>query len=924
MTLSLFANNAQLCSFNEAKFPRMFPIGAIFDKSYNKLRLAFIHNIREIINANVSGGQFYLDVSRSDIDIENSYEISTAWCNSTEKGVFSFIGYHSVSTQNIVQTFSRTYQMPFISPGPITEKVPYNNDFIIHMFPPYATAIADLIAGYRWKRAYYLYENTEALVRLEKILKSLHERDKDAEIDALYVHDVHNAYSHLRRVDEHSLFSEDERVQLARVNTARISGEKAIIIDVESYDSIHVLLKQIQQVGMNRVQYHYIIAGLDIDSVDIDGLRYSGVNVTGFRLVNPESFEVVEFLKDWSRTSWGAGTRKLDVNIALLLDSVSVFQKALLMIKNSPTLRNSFDKTFRRGKVYSNDTQGVPCGERPVSPWQHGAMLIKEFKRVKFSGLSGLVAFDKHGFRKQYTLDVMSLKGPEGMKKIGVWTPETGLNITEVGLKNLISRGLMERELLYVTSLIEEPFLMERPLVKNSDGENITLKGNDRYEGYCKDLLDELSKLLNFDYEIRLVEDKSYGTLRNGTWDGMIGQLLNKTADMAVAPLTINAVRERVVEFTKPFMNLGISIMIKKPEKQKPGVFSFMNPFSSMVWMYICAVCLVVGLFLFLIGRISPYQWTLKDEGGGFVASTEFSLTNCVWFSLGSLMQQGGDITLRCVSSRTLASVWSLFTLILVSTYTANLAAFLTVEKLLTPIRDVEELAYHNTILYGTRGGGSTEDFFKYSNIPVYKYMWQKMSANRKSVITKSTLEGVGKVRNSKSKYAFLLESTMNSYISQRKPCNTMMVGEQLDAKGYGIATPFSSRWNRKLNWAVLKLRESAYLAALQKKWWYDKSECFHNKESKQNPLALSNVAGIFYVLIGGFFIAMIVSLAEFLYKAHKDARQKKLSLGQALRFKAEMTIRGSPAEQPILLKQNGLQRIPSVPVSRPGTVSLV
>ena len=42
--------------------------------------------------------------------------------------------------------------------------------------------------------------------------------------------------------------------------------------------------------------------------------------------------------------------------------------------------------------------------------------------------------------------------------------------------------------------------------------------------------------------------------------------------------MTITSTRERVIDFSKPFMQLGISIMIKKPEKQKPGVFSFMDP----------------------------------------------------------------------------------------------------------------------------------------------------------------------------------------------------------------------------------------------------------------------------------------------------------------------------------------------------------
>jgi len=56
------------------------------------------------------------------------------------------------------------------------------------------------------------------------------------------------------------------------------------------------------------------------------------------------------------------------------------------------------------------------------------------------------------------------------------------------------------------------------------------------------------------------------------------GCVMLKVADIAIAPMTITSMRERVIDFSKPFMNLGISIMIKKPEKQKPGVFSFMDP----------------------------------------------------------------------------------------------------------------------------------------------------------------------------------------------------------------------------------------------------------------------------------------------------------------------------------------------------------
>ena len=67
-----------------------------------------------------------------------------------------------------------------------------------------------------------------------------------------------------------------------------------------------------------------------------------------------------------------------------------------------------------------------------------------------------------------------------------------------------------------------------------------------------------------------------------------------KEADLALAPLTITSARERVVDFSKPFMSLGISIMFKKPEKDVPGVVSFMKPLSYEIWM--CVIFAYIGV----------------------------------------------------------------------------------------------------------------------------------------------------------------------------------------------------------------------------------------------------------------------------------------------------------------------------------------
>lgn len=91
----------------------------------------------------------------------------------------------------------------------------------------------------------------------------------------------------------------------------------------------------------------------------------------------------------------------------------------------------------------------------------------------------------------------------------------------------------------------------------------------------------------------------------------------------------------------------------------------------------------------------------------------DFSILNSFWFSLGAFMQQGCDISPRSISGRIVGSVWWFFTLILISSYTANLAAFLTVERMVTPINSPEDLASQTEVQYGTLAHGSTWDFFR-------------------------------------------------------------------------------------------------------------------------------------------------------------------------------------------------------------------
>ena len=114
--------------------------------------------------------------------------------------------------------------------------------------------------------------------------------------------------------------------------------------------------------------------------------------------------------------------------------------------------------------------------------------------------------------------------------------------------------------------------------------------------------------------------------------------------------------------------------------------------------------------------------------------------------------------------------MWFFFALIMIASYTANLAAFLTVETLERPIESVEDLAAQSEIWYGAVNGGSTYGFFKKSNEEVYKKIHSFMTGvHQAEVLMSSNDAGIEKVLESDGKYAFFMESAQIEYLQERK-----------------------------------------------------------------------------------------------------------------------------------------------------------
>lgn len=343
---------------------------------------------------------------------------------------------------------------------------------------------------------------------------------------------------------------------------------------------------------------------------------------------------------------------------------------------------------------------------------------------------------------------------------------------------------------LMVVTALSPPFTMYR--ANHSDR---GLRGNDRFEGYCVDLLKELSTLMGFKYELKLADDGSYGSDTRGIWNGMIGEVITGKVHMAIADLTITRSREQVIDFTLPFMGFGISVLYKKSPHSGVSTQAFSDltalgsPLVRPVIAILFTFCTAIGIILLLVER--RRSSTAKDT---------------------------------CV--RLIFVVWGVILLIFLSLYMAHVTVSVYHENLVLPTKvmqefeSVEDLAVQEVVQYGTVHGGSTQEFFRQSNVHSYQRMWDYMERTKPTVFVKSTSDGIERVK--RGGFAFLAESPLIEYATQRD-CQLYQVGGLLNKRHFGLAVAKESKYRTIFNQGLLQLQENGVLLQLKKRWWSER-----------------------------------------------------------------------------------------------------
>ncbi|KAL8560807.1 hypothetical protein ACOMHN_064092 [Nucella lapillus] len=557
----------------------------------------------------------------------------------------------------------------------------------------------------------------------------------------------------------------------------------------------------------------------------------------------------------------------------------------------------------------AQDVTTIPLSCDKIHTWRHGNSLLNYMKSMDFEGLSGRIRYE-NGRRYDFNLDLLHLT-QNGLVKYGTWNRRGGLNITE-SRKQAIedAEKALTNISLKIAVVVGEPYVVVDPLSPRG------------YKGFCIDLLDMIAERKNFNYTIYTVNTYGSYNKKNDTWNGVMAELINRRAHIGLGGMTITYDREQYVDFTKPFLTLGITILYRKPIPKPPDLFSFLQPLSIEVWVYMIAAYLCVSFMLFVIARFSPYEWCNPHPCNPDTDEVEnqFTILNSLWFTVGSLMQQGCEIAPRALSTRLVAGMWWFFTLIMISSYTANLAAFLTVERMVADINSAEDLVKQSAIKYGTFKGGSTYSFFQWSKIDTFKRMWNYMTTQEdiQDIFVANNNEGATRVKN--GGYAYLAESTAVEYAVARD-CDLTNIGGNLDSKGYGIATPTGSLYREIFTTEILRLKEAQKIHELKTKWWKRElgaKDCLAEEGAKgsASELTVDKVGGVFVVLMGGVVAGFFMAICEFMWKARKNARKDQQTLCSEMAEEFRFAVRCFGSKKSVKKRNqdvtdNGLQFMP-------------
>ncbi|CAB3985657.1 glutamate receptor 2-like isoform X1 [Paramuricea clavata] len=801
LLLSLY-QNAMIMASNADKFA----IGVLMDSNYS----GFEEDLGRFITKGHMDRSLQVTINISKNSIKN------------KGGLLKNIEYFKDSRVNIIidlersgeeaKTLAEYLKIPVVTMVPQSKP---QGKYTISMYPSINvinSAIIDVLLRYKVTDSILLYDEKRSRQAMNLHTKSQREYIKMEMMPELKINDV----SMIKDV----------------IRMAWNTQIKTVVLLCDTRDIKQVVNATLQSrlYDRDRQNWKWIVSDLDFRGPDYEPLD----GFVGLTLPIPSwKTDSVD-----ERQTFG---RKIhsDVYYATVKDALFLINAVAMEIQEKLKLHNVTDVILQKIKNIS--------------------LPLCSSKKAKNCGLTGEIKFDEHGVRKIDKMDFVVVTKNK-LTRGGTWNveplkselPEVD-SIRWVGkvVENYICNEVRDKEpmkktkkkLKIMLKISDPPFVFvnESKLAP----QNVT--------GFTLDIVRELAKRFDFDYE--------FVVLKKGGSKAFVKALQEKKVDLAIGSFTITAVREKKIDFSKPFMDFKMALILLIP-KEKEDLFNFHKPFSSNVWLMVVLTVFAMTFLLCCVDYFSPlgYRKTAENEGEG----EEFNLMNSLWFATASTLQQGGDNTPKSPSGRILAAAFWFFILIIISTYTANLAAFFTNKKIESPIKSLDDLVYKSNLEYGMEKDGQNMDFLKASKQPIYKKMISHI--NEKDTAMTSSKAGVARARL--GGYAYISETPILENYNNQKPCNTMLVGDLFEVKSYGFGLTKNSEYTNALSVAILKLREEGFIEKRRKAWWDEKSQCSREPPASATvTLELKNLGGVFIIMTAGIVTSFLLLGIEIKFK---------------------------------------------------------
>uniref|UniRef100_A0A8C9W5G2 Glutamate receptor n=1 Tax=Scleropages formosus TaxID=113540 RepID=A0A8C9W5G2_SCLFO len=489
------------------------------------------------------------------------------------------------------------------------------------------------------------------------------------------------------------------------------------------------------------------------------------------------------------------------------------------------------------------------------------------------------LSFTEDGYQANPKLVVIVLNKEREWEKMGKWENRTlTLKYPVWPRFNAVGDAEAEDNHLSIVTLEEAPFVIvenvERltgtcmrnsvPCRNNSTTGGTYIKKC--CKGFCIDILKKIAKSVKFTYDLYLVTNGKHGKKINNVWNGMVGEVVYKKAVMAVGSLTINEERSEVIDFSVPFVETGISVMVSR-SNGTVSPSAFLEPFSASVWVMMFVMLLIVtAIAVFMFEYISPLGFNRNLAQGKDPHGPSFTIGKAVWLLWGLVFNNSVPVqNPKGTTSKFIVSVWAFFAVIFLASYTANLAAFMIQEEFVDQVTGLSDKkfqspnSYSPPFRFGTVPNGSTERNIRKNYPDMHQYMVKyHQSGVQDALISLKT----GKLD------AFIYDAAVLNYMAGRdEGCKLVTIGSGyiFATTGYGIALQKGSYWKRQVDLAILGIIGDGEMEELEAQWL---TGICHNEKNEvmSSQLDVDNMAGVFYMLATAMILSFIVFIWEHLF----------------------------------------------------------